>query len=92
MAHLKCETCRIRVRNTHSAVGGVGELCPSCGALLETVPKLSELMGYQELRPSGGEMQEWVAVSRWVDDGGRPPEPMAQAVAVALPVPPVPGR
>ena len=92
VAHLKCETCRIRVRSQHSPIGGVGALCPSCGSLLEPVAKLSVLVGYQESRPTPDELQEWVDVSRWLDDGGRPPEPMAQAVAVALPVPPLPGR
>ena len=50
MPHLKCVRCRIRIRSPHSPVGGIGELCPSCGALLEPVPRLSELVGFQEVR------------------------------------------
>jgi hypothetical protein len=50
MPHLKCVMCRIRVRGLESPAGGVGELCPGCGSLLEPVRNLSELVGLQERR------------------------------------------
>jgi len=75
MYHLKCVGCRIRVR-AYQRPGDVDEPCPVCGAPLESVAHLSELMG----------LQEYSEISRWVDDGG---SVSAEAVAKAL-APPTP--
>ena len=75
MPHLKCVTCRIRVRGLESPAGGVGELCPGCGSLLEPVHALSELVGLQERRASH------------VPDGSGSVFPEALAVALARPGP-----
>ena len=53
MHHLKCVVCKIRVRGQQQPAGGVGELCPVCGSLLEAVHNLSELVGLQERRRDG---------------------------------------
>ena len=54
MPHLKCTACKIRTHSAHCPVGGVGELCPGCGELLEPADRLDELVG----------------LARWFDDGG----------------------
>jgi hypothetical protein len=52
--HLKCEACRARVRYASDAAG---QLCPLCGAPLEPVASLSEIVGFRVVvasTPSGG--------------------------------------
>jgi hypothetical protein len=54
MPHYKCEGCRTRL---YTAVGPpdlVGDLCPSCGALLEPVGELAEIVGFQSIKPRDG--------------------------------------
>lgn len=50
MPHLKCVPCRIRIRGQQNSAGGAGELCPGCGAPLEPVHDLAELVGLQARR------------------------------------------
>ena len=86
MPHLKCAPCRIRLHTSDSSVGGVGDLCPSCGALLEPVGDLSALVGVRAARLDPHQAQRQADVGRWLDDGGIF-EPEARAQAVALPRP-----
>src|SRR3954454_25116191 len=46
MPHLKCEPCRTRLYRA-SRGDQVGDLCPDCGALLEPVGELGELVGFR---------------------------------------------
>ena len=64
MPHLKCTACKIRAHSAHCPVGGVGELCPGCGALLEPAGSLYELVGFRVGSPSAGAGRDWdIAVS-----------------------------
>ena len=85
LPHLKCVACRVRLQSPRSAVGGVGELCPGCGELLESVRELSELVGFQAVRPAPDEGERESEAARWLDDGGRF---LPGAVAQVLAVPP----
>ena len=82
MYHLKCDVCRIRVRGQQRQPGGVGELCPGCGSLLEPVQRLSELLGLQERKWEDSDaLAADPDASRWLDDGG---SVALEAVAKAL--------
>ena len=87
MHQLKCVVCKIRVRAQEQPAGGVGELCPVCGSLLEPVRNLSELVGLQERRrEEADELAEGFDASPWLDDGGSV-TPEAVARALSLPAP-----
>ena len=87
MHHLKCVVCRIRVRAQQEPAGGVGELCPVCGSLLEPVHNLAELVGLQERRREEADgAEEGFDASGWLDDGGSV-TPEAVAMALSLPAP-----
>jgi hypothetical protein len=45
----------------------VGDLCPRCGALLEPVAALSEILGFQSIRTR---VEADLDPARWLDDGG----------------------
>ena len=45
MPHYKCVPCRTRVV-TGASLDQAGELCPTCGATLDPVNDLRELVGY----------------------------------------------
>lgn len=82
MPHLKCTACGIRLHSRGSTAGGVGELCPACGSLLEPVVKLSELVGLQVFHRDPDESEPEADAGRWLDDGGSFfPEAVAQALA-----------
>jgi hypothetical protein len=50
MPHAKCLRCRSRVWRDHAAGDPPADLCPGCGAELEPVADLSELVGLRALR------------------------------------------
>ena len=50
MVYFKCLTCRTRLYGTGSPPDSVGDLCPSCGALLEPVGELSEVVGFRSIK------------------------------------------
>jgi hypothetical protein len=50
MPHFKCEGCRIRLSRPVSPAGGVGDLCPDCGSLLEPVGHLADVVGFRAIR------------------------------------------
>ena len=74
MPHLKCTACKIRTHSAHCPVGGVGELCPGCGALLEPADRLDELVGFRVGSPSAG-----------FDDGGDDRWDIAVSAALEAP-------
>lgn len=51
MVYFKCSACSTRLYGMGSRTGAVGDLCPSCGALLEPVGELSEVVGFRSITP-----------------------------------------
>ena len=49
MPHFKCEACRIRLYGAAGPADLVGDLCPSCGSLLEPVGALEEVVGFRSI-------------------------------------------
>src|SRR5215210_7798367 len=47
MPHLKCAACKIRRHSAGRSADVVSELCPECGAPLEPVGELSEIIGFR---------------------------------------------
>jgi hypothetical protein len=69
MPHFKCVRCRTRLYSAAAPADLIGDLCPGCGALLEPVGDLAEIVGFQAIRPRAD---------------AQPPELHALAAAVAL--------
>ena len=53
MPHFKCLACKTWLRSTESDAGLIGDLCPVCGSLLESVGDLGELVGYRAIETRG---------------------------------------
>jgi len=85
MPHYKCTACKTRFYSAASAGSVLDDLCPECGALLEPVAKLTEIVGFrvgtsQETvadrighlvaRREVARAQRRVDAERWDDDGG----------------------
>ncbi len=51
MPHYKCEGCKARLRVSGAPAELVGNLCPECGALLEPVTELAQLVGLRSITP-----------------------------------------
>ncbi len=99
MPYLKCVPCRIRV--PAGGVDLVDGACPGCGQPLDTVARVSDVMGFRAPasrdpsarhpeRPSditGGRAaaEAQLETDRWLDEGGSLP-PELLAGVVALPV------
>jgi hypothetical protein len=49
MPHSKCVACKTRLHSSGAPAELVGELCPSCGGLLEPVGSLVEVVGYRHI-------------------------------------------
>lgn len=49
MLHSKCVACKTRLSSSGAPAEMVGELCPSCGGLLEPVRNLVEVLGYRRI-------------------------------------------
>jgi hypothetical protein len=49
MPHSKCVACKTRLYSSGAPAEMVGELCPSCGGLLEPVKSLVEVVGYRRI-------------------------------------------
>lgn len=49
MPHSKCVACKTRLHSSGAPAEMVGELCPSCGGLLEPVGSLVEVVGYRRI-------------------------------------------
>ena len=69
MVYFKCLTCRTRLYGRGTPADSVGDLCPSCGALLEPVGELSEVVGFRSIksRDSGAPGRHKLIAGR-VDD------------------------
>ena len=80
MAHFKCVPCRARLdRPTFPADPGE-DVCPRCGAPLEHVGELGEIVGFQAMEPREARLAD---AERWLDDGDSfHPEAAAQTVAL----------
>ena len=74
MPHSKCVSCRTRLYSSGAPAQMVGEICPSCGGVLEPVGSLTEIVGFRQItrRPDTADTV------------------FAEAVAAALPRPPTP--
>jgi DNA-directed RNA polymerase subunit RPC12/RpoP len=68
MPHYKCAPCKTRLYSAASAPELVGDLCPECGALLEPVGRLAEIVGYRSIKwrddSAVGEAAQAVALPR----------------------------
>ncbi len=51
MPHSKCVACKTRLYSSGAPAEMVGELCPSCGGLLQPVGSLVEVVGYRRITP-----------------------------------------
>ena len=49
MPHSKCVACKTRLYSPGAPADMVGELCPECGALLEPVGALEEIVGFRRI-------------------------------------------
>ena len=49
MHHSKCVACKTRLESSGPPAEMVGELCPSCGGLLEPVGSLIEVIGFRRI-------------------------------------------
>jgi hypothetical protein len=102
MPHFKCEGCRTRLHSAAGPADLVGDLCPVCGALLEPVSELAEIVGFRSIqqRDSAADdspRRSHELIAGGVVDGlfarrkailsGASPEPEALAAAIALPRP-----
>jgi hypothetical protein len=47
--HSKCVACKTRLSSPWAPAEMVGELCPSCGGLLEPVGSLAEVVGFRRI-------------------------------------------
>jgi hypothetical protein len=54
MPHFKCTACKTRLCDAAAPADRVGDLCPGCGALLEPVGDLSEVVGFRSIRSRHG--------------------------------------
>jgi len=75
MPHYRCVPCKTRLEAREP--DPARHECPGCGALLDPVADLSQLVGYRSVTRA-------VAAERWLGDGGAF---AAEAMAVALPHP-----
>ena len=54
MPHFKCVACKTRLHSPANPADLVGDLCPGCGALLEPVKELAEIVGFRSIRSRDG--------------------------------------
>jgi hypothetical protein len=103
MPHYKCVPCRSRL-NVGAAPDQAGRLCPGCGAMLEPVEHLSDVVGFAAITrqtATGHEGDASLAYSTLADRLGEAVEgrraapadpddddPGLHAQAVAIPAPP----
>jgi hypothetical protein len=50
MPHFKCVVCKTRLYSAADPADLVGDLCPGCGALLEPVGELAEIVGFRAIK------------------------------------------
>ena len=54
MPHFKCQACKTRLYHAADPADRVGDLCPECGALLEPVGGLAEIVGFRSIQSRDG--------------------------------------
>ena len=50
VTYFKCVTCKARLYSAEEPDSLVRDLCPGCGAMLEPVGELAEVVGYRSIR------------------------------------------
>jgi hypothetical protein len=85
MPHFKCSPCKARLYSAARPADVIGDLCPSCGSLLEPVGDPAEVLGFRSIMHRDSEVdrvddltarrvailtQARLDAERWVDDGG----------------------
>jgi hypothetical protein len=83
--HFKCAACKTRLYSAAHSADLVGDLCPSCGSLLEPVAHPAEVLGFRSIKPRDSAAdrvddltvrrevilsQARLDAGRWLDDGG----------------------
>jgi Zn-finger nucleic acid-binding protein len=53
LTYLKCTSCKARLYSVAMSDRVSGELCPACGAVLEPVGELAEVVGYRSIETHG---------------------------------------
>jgi hypothetical protein len=61
MPHFKCLGCKTRLYSAAPRVDLVEDLCPRCGAPLEPVGRLTEIMGFQSMAREPERLAEAIA-------------------------------
>ena len=68
MPHSKCVACKTRLYSSGAPAEMVGDLCPSCGGLLEPVTSPAEVVGYRRIArradPPGFDIAQAAALPR----------------------------
>ena len=72
MPHSKCVACKTRLESSGAPAEMVGELCPSCGGLLEPVGTLVEVLGFRRITRSAAVLEGDIAQAAPLP---RPPTP-----------------
>jgi hypothetical protein len=67
MPHYKCVACKTRLQLAGTPADSVGDSCPECGAALEPVGDLAEVVGFRSIGPSDPPSTGEAAAA----DGGR---------------------
>src|SRR5205807_8962934 len=58
MVYFKCLACRTRLYGSGTPADLVGDLCPSCGSLLEPVGELDEVVGFRSIKSREGPRED----------------------------------
>jgi hypothetical protein len=72
MPHSKCVACKTRLDSSGAPAEMVGDLCPSCGGLLEPVGSLIEVIGFRRITRRPAELEGDIAQAAALP---RPPTP-----------------
>jgi hypothetical protein len=90
MLHFKCEGCRLRLARKPAPANLVDDRCPGCGAMLEPVRRLSEIVGFRAIDESAllahddaGDGHRWLAARVLEVRGGRQ-SPLGSSRAAAF--------
>jgi hypothetical protein len=71
MTYLKCTSCKVRLYSAATSGGLAAEFCPSCGATLEPVGELVEVLGYRSIEflndPAPPQAERGAVIDRFAD-------------------------
>lgn len=86
MPHFKCVGCKTRVYSAAARTDLLEDFCPRCGAPLEPVGELAEIVGFQSMSVDAEFQFMSVEAERWLDDTGSVShETVAAAIALTAP-------